>query len=253
MYYVYLNTARPPFDNLDARRAVAYAMDRREMASDPENANYGQVTCQALPPDFPGHDPYCPYTLDGGRPGEWTAPDVAEAQRLVQASGTRGARVTVATIADAAYRKPNQQLADLLSSLGYLASLRVIPNKIFYDTILGRDAKVNAGIAGYGPNFPGEAGYLPLLVACQPYPNSFNPSFYCNPDLDRQLAEVLDRQTVDRAGAAELWTAIDRAVVDEAPIIPFSNNVWYDFVSARVGNYQRHPQWGQLPAQMWVN
>ena len=78
MHFVYLNTTLAPFDNRDARRAVAYGMDRRAMSSDP-NANlnaygFGPLTCQLLPPDSQGYDPYCPYTLPGGGKGSGPRP-----------------------------------------------------------------------------------------------------------------------------------------------------------------------------------
>jgi ABC-type transport system substrate-binding protein len=45
---------------------------------------------------------------------------------------------------------------------------------------------------------------------------------------------------------------VDRRVVDAAPWVFLVNPVGFDFVSERVGNYQRHPQWGVLLAQLWV-
>ena len=41
------------------------------------------VTCQMLPPDFPGHQAYCPYTTGAGD-GAWHGPDMEKARRLVQ-------------------------------------------------------------------------------------------------------------------------------------------------------------------------
>ena len=93
--YLWLNTSVPPFDVLDARRAVSYAIDRAAVEAawpDP-----GAVTCQMLPPTVPGYRPYCPFTLRPDATGAWHAPDVAMAQRLVQRSGTAGASVTVYT------------------------------------------------------------------------------------------------------------------------------------------------------------
>ena len=52
-----------------------------------------RITCQIVPPTFPGYEPYCPYTRHPN--GTWTAPDLAKAEELVEASGTAGARVTV--------------------------------------------------------------------------------------------------------------------------------------------------------------
>ena len=52
-------------------------------------------TCQLLPPNFPGYQRYCPYTLRPTKGGAWTAPDLVRARRLVAQSGTEGMRVDV--------------------------------------------------------------------------------------------------------------------------------------------------------------
>jgi hypothetical protein len=44
----------------------------------------------------------------------------------------------------------------------------------------------------------------------------------------------------------------DKMVTDLAPWAAFVNPRGADFVSARVGNYQRNPQWGVLIDQLWV-
>jgi ABC-type transport system substrate-binding protein len=65
--YASLNTRQPPFTSLKARQAVNYAIDRARIL---QFFNYasGQVTvtCQMLPPGFPGHQGYCPYTTGTG-------------------------------------------------------------------------------------------------------------------------------------------------------------------------------------------
>ena len=127
MEYIFLNTTVPPFNNRDARRAVAYALDRTKLASDAGTGwVQGDVTCQAMPPDFPGYDPYRPYTLPNSERGQWSAPDKLEAHRLVRASGTKGARVVVPTLVN--NRSLSQQSVDLLDGLGYRASLHPITN-----------------------------------------------------------------------------------------------------------------------------
>ena len=99
-----LNTASYPFDHADARRALAYALDRGALSRAnleipggigiPEET---QVTCQILPPTFPAYAPYCPYTRAGAEvAGTWAGPDFSQARRLVQRSGTEGAKVLVA-------------------------------------------------------------------------------------------------------------------------------------------------------------
>ena len=64
---VSLNTRQPPFTNIKARQAVNYAIDRARILQLYRFAS-GQATatCQMLPPDFPGHQAYCPYTTGAG-------------------------------------------------------------------------------------------------------------------------------------------------------------------------------------------
>jgi peptide/nickel transport system substrate-binding protein len=251
--YLFLNTTVPPFDNADARHAVAYAIDRRQLAADPKGFAAGTVTCQTLPPDFPGYRPYCPYTVAGGQPGQWTGPDFPRAVRLMRRSGTIGTPVTVTSLDVPGAVRTGQRLRELLTSLGYHASLRLISKDGYFPFVSVRKNNVQAGVAGWEADFPGQASYLPPLVRCPPNPGGFNLSFFCDQRIDKQIDQALAKQTTDAAGATAIWAAIDRAVVDASPIVPFSNRARYDFVSPRVGNYQYHPQYGLLPAQIWVN
>ena len=254
-HFAYLNTTLPPFDNRDARRAVAYGLDRRALSSDPTTPaayGFGEVTCQALPPYFPGYEPYCPYTLPSGEKGKWTAPDLLEAQRLVRASGTKGAQVEVSVLEHE--EGTARKFVGLLDDLGYRASLHLIPGDE-YNKIWTEGARIQAGLLGWGADFPGAANFLPDLVSCKTrYPDDgANFSHFCDRKIEAQIDQALKLSGTNAAGAAVLWAAIDKQVVDEAPIVPFSFETRYEFVSPRVGNYQYHPHFGPLPAQMWVN
>src|SRR6185503_11447705 len=94
---VFMNTLLPPFDKLEVRQAVSLAADRSAVAGLRGGTGVTSVTCQVLPPNFPGYEPYCPYTVDPapGGAGPWKGPDLAAAQRLVTASGTADTRIVV--------------------------------------------------------------------------------------------------------------------------------------------------------------
>ncbi len=111
-YFVVLNTRSPPFDDLDVRKAVNLALDRDRVVEIFGGA--AVPTCQQLPPNFPGYEPYCPYTLDPGRDGKgsWTAPDLEQAKRLVRGSGTKGMRVAFDYIEDWHDRPPSREASD---------------------------------------------------------------------------------------------------------------------------------------------
>ena len=87
-----LNTRVRPFNILAARQALNYAVDRNRLIDLIGGPLTAQPTCQILPPGLPGYQRYCPYTLNPGPAGVWTAPNLARAEHLVSASGTRGAK-----------------------------------------------------------------------------------------------------------------------------------------------------------------
>ena len=100
MWYVPMNTHLAPFNNLKARQAVNYAIDRSAVVRLFGGQNLGTPSCQILPAGFPGHVDYCPYTKSPG--AKWSAPDLAKAKALVKASGTAGQKVALVVQNDAA-------------------------------------------------------------------------------------------------------------------------------------------------------
>src|SRR5207248_9663082 len=113
-WYWILNTRVPPFDDERVRRAVALAFDR---------AAFGRLlsrqyatTCNVLPPAFPGYTHSC----QGG-----SRPRLAQARKLVHASGREGAKVVVWTPAPIAFE--GRYMVSLLDSLGFHASAHTVP------------------------------------------------------------------------------------------------------------------------------
>ena len=92
-WYAPMNTRLAPFDNVKARQAVNFAIDRKTLVNLFGGPVLASPVCQVLPPTFPGHVAYCPYTKDPGT--TWTAPDIEKAKQLVEESGTKGQEVTI--------------------------------------------------------------------------------------------------------------------------------------------------------------
>ena len=56
----------------------------------------------------------------------------------------------------------------------------------------------------------------------------------------------------DQAVARDLWTRIDEAIVDHAPLVPLLNPRSIRFLSERLENFQYSQGSGLLLEQMWV-
>ncbi len=117
--YLMLNTRRPPFNDLLARRAISFALDRRKIVAITGGELLAQPTCQVLPPTFPGYQPYCPYTK-GRDAALWNGVDLTKARQLAAASGTRGATVNLLVQAgDSPGLRTARYIASVVDQLGY--------------------------------------------------------------------------------------------------------------------------------------
>jgi len=254
--YVFLNTRQPPFTNLEARRAVDYAIDRARLVQlDQEAPGQETVTCQILPADFPGHQNYCPYTT-GPKDGSWHGPDVTKALRLVKDSGTAGAPVTIWILDNFAAKATGSYLVRLLKELGYRASLRIAsPTRLFTKAGNFR-SRIQAGLVSWGADFPTASNFFFPVLSCQSFngdpASTNNYAEFCDPHADKLAGEAQAAQLTDPAAARKLWAQVDRIVTNQAPWVPVANEEVAAFVSARVGNCQLSPVYGPLLDQMWV-
>jgi peptide/nickel transport system substrate-binding protein len=248
-YYLVLDPHQPPFNDIRARRALAFAVDRARVVDAWGGRDASTPTCQLLPPSFPSYEPYCPFTAHAAEDGPWTAPDLARARKLVEESGTKGMRVDVLGLSG---RLPlaatTTVLVDTLHELGYRTRVeRKSRVGTYFDTLHAAKPRVDAALGAWSADYPSPSGFLRAVLACtplSPYP--------CDPDLDRRIHATLDVQARNPRGAPAAWIRLERRAIDEAMVVPLVNPKTSEFVSKRVGNYQFHPILGMLISQAWV-
>ena len=247
--FFYMNTKLAPFDIHDVRRAVNLAIDRTKLVDLLGGPIQAEVACQVLLPSTQGYEPYCPYTANANAGGTWTAPDGVAAQRLVDASGRKGATVTVVVFGR--FVAVGQYLVKVLNDLGFKATLRnadrdeVIAE--LFDPVKG--PKIQSVVVAWFPDFPAASSTILPLFACNGLQNFGR---ICDATMSARIKEALDLQQSDPAAAGQAWAAVDKSIVDFAPMAALVNQRESDFVSARVGNYQNHPEWKVLLDQLWV-
>jgi YVTN family beta-propeller protein len=248
-HYLVFDVTRPPFDDVRARRAVNYALDRAKVVRLVGGSDAARPSCQVLPPNFPGYSGYCPYTLDPSAGSGWTAPDVAKAKRLVAASGTAGARVVLWWPRFVGER-PGRYFETLLDSLGYRARLRLFSGAAdaYFRPVTRPGASWQIAWWPWGADYAAASNFITLASCSHP----LNLGDFCDRAIDARIQRALRLQERDPAAASESWAAIDRELADQAPFVFLYSLYSADFVSKRVGNYQYHPLWGTLYGQLWI-
>jgi peptide/nickel transport system substrate-binding protein len=254
-HFLWLNVHRPPFDNLLARQAFNYAINRGALSAQDAEGLPGRPTCQLLPPDFPGYAQYCPYTLDPVASGRWLAPDLSKARALVRQSGTSGARVTLLTVTGPRQLFAREVVATL-RSIGYRATIEAVTRADANGPQQQQLAdRAETGGLIYGANYVAPSDVFGQTVTCNAAnlgPFAANLGRFCIPRLDTQINKALAEQGQQPGLAIKEWTAIDRIVANDAAVVPIATLLEPDFVASRVGNFEYNPQWGVLVDQLWV-
>jgi peptide/nickel transport system substrate-binding protein len=245
VWYFAFNTRIPPFNNLDARRAVNYATDRNAVIKVYGGPKLAVPTCQVLPPDFPGYKPYCPYTTKPG--ATWTGPDMAKAKQLMKASHTAGAPVKVNTTNDPVGKGLGLYFVGLLNQLGYKATLQAMSPDIQYPYVQNSKNKPQFGLSQWYQDYPAASDFLNILLGCPSFhPNSNsspNIAEFCQQSIQAQMNKALALGVTNPEAANTLWQTVDKQVTDQAPWVSMFNPKLIDFVSSRITNHVFSPQW----------
>ena len=253
-WYAPMNTNLAPFNNLRARQAVNYAIDRNALVKIFGGTKLAAPSCQVLPPGFPGHVDYCPYTKNPGK--TWSAPDLAKAKALVKASGTAGQKVAVLSSDDEVNKAVAVYLQSVLNQLGYKASVKPISGNIFFTYVQNTKHKVQINVQQWYQDYPAASDFLNILFGCDSFhpgsDSSINIAGFCDKKIDVKMKHALKTALEDEAAANKEWTQIDKLVTDAAPMATLFTPKHIDFVSKRVGNFTFSKEFYWLVSQSWV-
>jgi YVTN family beta-propeller protein len=244
--WVVLNTRLPPFNKLKARQAFNYAVDRDKwVGRNGDEFPTSEATCQILPRNFPGYQPYCPYAVSAGK-GKYRGPDLTTARRLVGESGTKRMHVTVHDLAGPMWHARQVFIKSVLTDIGYHADIK--PARFGAHT-----DKAQVTFGGWLADVPLASNFYHGAHDCAAaVSGDWGSATACDPALDAAAKKAAALETRNPSEAVRLWTAIDHRLADLSYVVPLSNDVTPTFVSERVGNYQSSQFNGPVLSQMWI-
>ena len=255
--FVGFDVNKPPFDDVRVRQALNYAIDRDRAVELLGGPTSNRPTCQIIPPNFHGYEPFCPYTLNPDD-GVWSAPDLDRARALIEEADAVGEEVIVWVMPeDPLLPHPvetMQYVVKVLNKLGMEAHLRVVELGAYVGEIYAwpppdRPGDPHVYLSGWGTDYLRASDFIESQFRCGA---NANASGLCDERLDARIEEAKQLQLTDPAAANAAWIEIEHGLVEDAVWASLTNPVATDAFSARVGNIQYHLQWGVLLSRLWV-
>jgi peptide/nickel transport system substrate-binding protein len=224
-YYFFLNTTKAPFNNLKARQAVNYAIDRSALQR--LTSGFIKPDCYFIPEGLVGHPTSpCPYGM---------TPNLAKAKQLIQEAGLAGTPVTVW----GQERQPRRQYidyyTDLLNKIGFKATEKILANDSYFPTIGNEKSDPQTGFADWLQDFPNPSDFYLLMDARSIQPtNNQNFSKVNDPQVQKPLLELNKVPATQLASVGAKWQALDEYVAKQAYIASFGAQLNPKFYSNKI-------------------
>ncbi|MDX6518707.1 MAG: peptide/nickel transport system substrate-binding protein [Gaiellaceae bacterium] len=216
-YYFFVNTRQRPFDKVQVRQAVNYAIDRDALVR-----LYGGLanpTENVLPPTYPQYKKISMYPHD-----------VAKAKQLIKAAGATGQAVTVWGNDSETSKKPVAYLADVLNSIGLKAKLKIVNASVYWTTIGNQATKAQIGFADWFQDYPHPLDWFDVLLngnrITQTHNNNYSNAN--NPAINAKI-DALKKQPKLTASVNQQWADVDKMVAQQALWVPYINRQFTDF------------------------
>lgn len=234
-YYFWMNTTKPPFNDLKVRQAVNYAVDSEAL----ERIYAGQLisTQQILPPGMPGYKKF-----------ELYPHNMAKAKALMAEANPPDRNITVWTDSEPENKEASEYYEGVLKELGFNTKLKVI-NPDNYFTVIGNQTtpELDTGWADWFQDYPHPNDFFqPLLSAESILPtNNGNFAEIDIPKFNKQIAKLGQEQLGPKQEAG--YAKLDKGYMEQAPLAPYGNRTVSTFVSSAI-NLEKvifNPTFGQ--------
>jgi peptide/nickel transport system substrate-binding protein len=235
IYYFWMNTTRPPFNDVKIRQAVNYALNPEAL----ERIYAGQLTPaqQILPEGMPGHKKFELYPYD-----------MAKAKALMKEANPSDRKVTVWANSEPENREATEYYEGVLKKIGLEPTLKVI-NADNYFTVVGNHSTpgLDTGWLDWIADYPHPNDFFQPMLSTEDLQetNDYNLSELDIPAFNQKIAQ-LGRETLGPKQEAE-YAELDKGYMEQAPWAPYGSRTTTTFVSSAVDleNVIFNPTFGQ--------
>jgi oligopeptide transport system substrate-binding protein len=229
LYYIGFNTVRPPFDDVNVRRAFCHAVNKerivkvilRDMVSEA-----GGI----LPPGMPGHNE----ALEGLDYDVEQAEELIAASKYGDVSNLPPITVTVEGYGNSIPSYLGAIIQEWQQNLGVEISVRQLETENFLYNL--KQEKDEMFTMGWIADYPDPHNFPDILFHTG---SEVNIGEYSNTTLDSLLDQAATEQ--DRADRLSMYQQAEQLVVDDAPCLPLFHGTNYILVKPYVKGYELSP------------
>ncbi|MFE7530139.1 ABC transporter substrate-binding protein [Kitasatospora sp. NPDC057542] len=222
LVYLAINSKVAPFDNIECRKAVQFAIDKVSVQTAEGGPIRGQVANTVLPPDIPGHQDFNLFETKDNKGDEAKAKDALKAcgkdsiNTVLSARTERATEVAAATSIQAALKK-----------VGINAEIQQYPQGKYLTDSAGapqftQDHNIGLMMMQWGADWPTGYGFLQQIVDGRAIKASGNSNL--SQLNDPAVNKLLDDAAVnpDKAAREKTYADIDKKVMEQAVIVPLT-------------------------------
>ncbi|MFE7570985.1 ABC transporter substrate-binding protein [Streptomyces sp. NPDC057539] len=230
LQYLAMNVNVKPFDNIDCRKAVQYAVNKAGVVDSIGGSVKGEPASTMIPPSVAGYKKFDLYPTPGNKG------DAAKAKEALTKCGQpNGFKTSLTARSD----RPDEVLAatqiqQSLKAIGITADIKQFPADKYFTDFAGSPKWVHDNNAGlmmmaWGADWPTGYGFLDQIVngaAIKPSGGT-NLMELNDPTINKALTDGIG--TLDATARGDKWGEVDKLVMENASAVPlfYRKNLLY--------------------------
>jgi oligopeptide transport system substrate-binding protein len=239
-FWLIMNNAKPPLDNLMVRKALSKAIDRQAMIRDIA-AGVGKPATSMIPPGMPGYQPELGKDIDF---------DPTTAKSLLSQAGFADPAQFPQLHFRFATTTANQSRAEFIQAqlkqnLGINIVLDSMESKAYQAAYKDKDYELAFG--GWGADYPDPQNWMASLFGCKASNNKYN---YCDQQFDQASAKG-DTGT-DLNQRLQAYAQAQQILVQDLPVAPLFYRGRMVLVKPWVQNLVITPK-DEYPGDLFLN
>ncbi|WP_149825220.1 ABC transporter substrate-binding protein [Streptomyces tailanensis] len=223
LVYTAINTKLAPFDNIECRKAVQYAIDKVAVQTAMGGPIRGDIASTVLPTDVSGYEKADLYATEGNKG------DVTKAKEHLKACGKEnGFKTSISARTDRQGEvDAATAIVGALKEIGIEADIKQYPSGKYFSDYAGVpsfDKKNNIGLMmmQWGADWPTGYGFLQQIAHGKAISQSGNTNLsqLDDPAINKLLDDAIGN--TDEAARTAAYTEVDKLVMEQAAIVPLT-------------------------------